>query len=104
MIEVCVGHSYQVDWWALAILVHEFLTGHSPFLNSGDDQATEDSYKRRVLKSEPNFHNIEKYPDMKDFLSQLLVKDEDMRLGKNGQVQMALTPIGLRAIFSSQSS
>lgn len=85
MIDICTGHSYEVDWWAVAVLVHELLTGHSPFVHSADEGMTEQMYKKRVLKSEPCFQHIKEHAALTDLLRRLLVKDEDERLGECAQ-------------------
>lgn len=79
-----MGHSYEVDWWALAILMHEVLTGHSPFLTSTKEVVTQEAHKLRILQNEPVFENLLELPEaiiISDFLRQLLVKDADQRLG-----------------------
>lgn len=65
--------------------MHEFLTGHSPFLTSANEVITEEAHKKRILDHEPSFNEVHEYPEsdlIKDFLSQLLNKDAENRLGK----------------------
>lgn len=73
-----------MDWWALAILMHEFLTGHSPFLTSINEVVAEAAHKLRILEMEPTFQNLQELSeaiDITDFLQQLLTKDSEQRLG-----------------------
>lgn len=79
-----MGHSYEVDWWALAILMHELLTGHSPFLTSMHEKVTEETHKLRILEDVPVFQGLQQLPEAKnitDFLQKLLAKDAEQRLG-----------------------
>jgi protein kinase A len=42
-----LGHTTAVDWWALGILIYEFLTGYPPFWH----QNPMDIYKQFVALS-----------------------------------------------------
>jgi len=45
------GHTTAVDWWALGILIYEFLTGYPPFWNSNPIEI----YKQSVSFLSPSF-------------------------------------------------
>jgi protein kinase A len=45
------GHTTAVDWWALGILIYEFLTGYPPFWNSNPIEI----YKQYVPFHTPYF-------------------------------------------------
>ncbi|KAE8454456.1 hypothetical protein EG329_000079 [Mollisiaceae sp. DMI_Dod_QoI] len=71
------GHTTAVDWWALGILIYEFLTGYPPFWNSNPIEI----YKQIVSKpvhfpTEPAIS-----PDAKDIIRQFCTVDRSKRLG-----------------------
>ncbi|CAI4210797.1 unnamed protein product [Parascedosporium putredinis] len=71
------GHTTAVDWWALGILLYEFLTGYPPFWH----QNPMEIYKQIVNKpivfpSEPALS-----PESKDLISQFCIVDRSKRLG-----------------------
>ncbi|KAF8859788.1 camp-dependent protein kinase A [Acephala macrosclerotiorum] len=71
------GHTTAVDWWALGILIYEFLTGYPPFWNSNPIEI----YKQIVSKpvhfpTEPAIS-----PEAKDIIRQFCTVDRSKRLG-----------------------
>jgi serine/threonine protein kinase len=77
--EIISGHEYgmAVDWWSLGALAHDLLTGSPPF--TGPNNA---KIQHKILHSKlqlPYFLG----PDAKDFLTRLLRKDPNKRLGAN---------------------
>ncbi|CAL3971081.1 unnamed protein product [Diplocarpon coronariae] len=71
------GHTTAVDWWALGILIYEFLTGYPPFWNSNPIEI----YKQIVSKSvhfpsEPVISS-----EAKDIIRQFCTVDRSKRLG-----------------------
>ena len=66
-----VGHSFAVDWWALGILTYEMIATVKPFY---DDEET---VSGKII-----------FPPMsaecEDFVTQLLEKDPQSRLGTSG--------------------
>lgn len=74
------GYRKEIDWWWLGVLTYELLFGKSPFKNQnifiqnlGIRTNEPDYSKREDLSSECT-----------DFISSLLTKSADKRLGKNG--------------------
>ncbi|KAG0650387.1 cAMP-dependent kinase catalytic subunit [Hyphodiscus hymeniophilus] len=71
------GHTTAVDWWALGILIYEFLTGYPPFWNSNPIEI----YKQIVSKpvtfpSEPQISS-----EAQDIIRQFCTVDRSHRLG-----------------------
>ncbi|TGO68354.1 hypothetical protein BOTNAR_0026g00410 [Botryotinia narcissicola] len=71
------GHTTAVDWWALGILIYEFLTGYPPFWHSNPIEI----YKQIVSKpvsfpAEPAIS-----PAAKDIIRQFCTLDRSHRLG-----------------------
>jgi len=71
------GHGTAVDWWALGILIYEFLTGYPPFWHSNPMEI----YKQIIHKpvhfpSEPVVP-----PEAQDLIRQLCTVDRSRRLG-----------------------
>ena len=82
--EMCMGNSYtyEVDYWAMGILLHELLTGSPPFTGPNNRIISD-----RIIKSKlklPYYLS----PDAKDLITKLLKKVPAARLGsKEGDVQ-----------------
>ena len=81
---MCLGHSYsyEVDYWAMGILLYELLTGSPPFQGNNNRIICD-----RIIKSKlklPYYLS----PDAKDILTKLLKKVPSARLGsKPGDIQ-----------------
>ncbi|KAF4324475.1 hypothetical protein BBO99_00000159 [Phytophthora kernoviae] len=75
--EVFSGKSYSraVDWWALGVMVYEMIDGRTPF-NAKTNRLIKERIVNVDLKFSPRFTE-----DAKDFVSKLLTKNEDNRLG-----------------------
>lgn len=71
------GHTTAVDWWALGILIYEFLTGYPPFWNQNPIEI----YKQIVSKPVhfPNEPAISE--PAKDIIRQFCTVDRSKRLG-----------------------
>ncbi|KAG1465192.1 hypothetical protein G6F56_004937 [Rhizopus delemar] len=78
------GHTSNVDWWTLGILVYEMLYGTTPFKGGNRNETF---YNVLSKKTEfPSAKHKKKQPQAvsnqcKAFVRQLLVKEENKRLG-----------------------
>lgn len=83
------GHGAEVDWWALGILTHELLYGVTPFRGQRRDETFENVL--RVPLNLPQKPAVS--PECRDFITQLLVKNPEKRLGsKHGAEDLKAHP------------
>mmetsp|Transcript_15994 Transcript_15994/g.36928 ORF Transcript_15994/g.36928 Transcript_15994/m.36928 type:complete len:215 (+) Transcript_15994:43-687(+) len=92
--EILLGqeHSFGVDWWALGIILFEFLYGLPPF--TGD---TPEKVFERILAAPIPWYlgdesEIELSAEAKDFISGLLTRDPKKRLGYRGCAEVKSHP------------
>ncbi|XP_044187105.1 microtubule-associated serine/threonine-protein kinase 1-like [Thunnus albacares] len=83
------GYGKPVDWWALGIILYEFLVGEPPF--NGD---TYSDLFNRVVDDDISWPEGEKAPptDAQDLISLLLRKNAIIRLGTGGAVEVKAHP------------
>jgi len=83
------GHGKEVDWWALGIILYEFLIGCPPF----NDETPEKIFNNVLTGRIP-------WPDVpqdmsyeaQDLISKLLERDYKKRLGRNGADEVKAHP------------
>ena len=74
------GHNKSADWWSYGILLYEMLYGIPPFYSKNTEKMFE-----LITKAELKFPNkIEVSDYAKDLIKNLLIKDQDLRLGSEG--------------------
>lgn len=71
------GHSTAVDWWALGILLYEFITGYPPFWHSNPLEI----YKQIVHKPIAFTEKHPVSPEAQDLIRGLCTVDRTKRLG-----------------------
>ena len=71
------GCNRPVDWWSLGILVYEMIMGIPPFYS----RSVQKMYKNTLVKQLKFKKNIKISPEGKDFISGLLNKKPQKRLG-----------------------
>jgi len=71
------GHGMPVDWWALGVLICEFISGHLPFDGIGRLQT-----HKAILAGRVDYKGFS--AQSKDITSQLLQPKKRKRLGRNG--------------------
>ena len=79
------GHSKEVDWWALGILIHEMLAGYPPFYDKDEYKIYQQVLNAKPATDEKFFpKHFEKYGS--DLVKKLLGKERTKRIGssKNG--------------------
>jgi serum/glucocorticoid-regulated kinase 2 len=86
------GHGFPVDWWAIGILTYEMIVGCPPFFTQSNNY--EKMYqmikKRAVHFPDPERYKIYMSDECKDFISKLLEKDPNNRLGTKGGISEVL--------------
>ena len=87
-----VPYSFAVDWWALGILAYEMIVGFTPFYTGAANKGKMVNLIRRrsVHFPDPQRHTIEMSDECKDFISRLLDKDANTRLGSQNDIQEIL--------------
>lgn len=73
----CTEYGYEVDWWGVGILAFELLTGNLPFEGNSAEKVKLKIQKRKV--NMPSYLSA----DAKDFITKLLRKEPQKRLGYN---------------------
>ncbi|KAK8917273.1 Protein kinase DC2 [Metarhizium anisopliae] len=71
------GHTTAVDWWALGILIYEFLTGYPPFWHQNPIEI----YKQIVEKPVTFPHDPPISDEAKDIICSFCTIDRSRRLG-----------------------
>lgn len=79
------GHSYEVDWWSLGIIIFELLIGHSPFMTEPQEDVSAKTLSSRIVNQDPCLQKLlHVTPDvrLREFIEALLIKDPAHRLGE----------------------
>jgi ribosomal protein S6 kinase alpha-5 len=77
-----VGYDMVADWWSVGVMTCELLTGQPPFTN-GKESVPHHKMCSRIINDEPRIPDLSS--DATDFISKLLVKDPQKRLGGGGE-------------------
>ncbi|GAM27975.1 hypothetical protein SAMD00019534_111510 [Acytostelium subglobosum LB1] len=81
------GHGTPVDWWALGIILYEFLTGAPPF----NDETPELIFEH-ILQNDRELEWQDVSDDAKDLICSLLNPNPSLRLGANGANEVKRHP------------
>ena len=86
------GHAFAVDWWSLGILTYEMIVGFPPFYTGTNNNSKmyELIKKKAVYFPDPQRHNIQMSEECKDFITKLLDKSANTRLGTVGGIEAVL--------------
>ena len=71
------GYCQSCDWWSFGCLIHEMLTGETPFLKYC---TSEESLFNAIISKEPNLKSPYLSTPARDLLSKLLHKNPKKRL------------------------
>lgn len=78
-----------VDWWALGVVMYEFLYGFPPFHDETPDKVFENIIARRINWYEDQ---IEVSPEARDLMEKLMCTDPQRRLGAQGAAEVKRHP------------
>ena len=76
------GHQksgYEVDWWALGILLYEMVYGKTPFRGANSSETF-----ANILHRDVELRGLSDDPALRDLIMKLLVKKPEARLGSGG--------------------
>lgn len=80
-----MGHGFASDWWAFGIVIYEMITGENPFYYDG---LAEMQLLERIAHNEPEKMSGHYSNEAADFVSKLLRKDPEKRLGSRGHFEI----------------
>jgi len=84
------GHSFLVDFWALGVILFEFLTGIPPFNDETPEQIFQNILNRDIPWPEEDEFVFS--PDGRDLIDRLLTFEPNDRLGSNGYAEIKSHP------------
>ncbi|KAI9338389.1 hypothetical protein DFJ73DRAFT_763168 [Zopfochytrium polystomum] len=85
-----MGQDRSVDWWAVGVILYEFLFGIPPFHAPTPSEVFEN-----ILAGNIDWHEDEDFdvaPEAKDLMTRLMCKSVDERLGTNGAEEVKRHP------------
>ena len=99
------GASYPVDWWSLGILTYEMIVGFPPFYTgqANNNKMYEMIKKKAVYFPDPQRHNIAMSEECKDFISKLLDKNANSRLGTKSGLNEILAHPWLKDYYDKEN-
>ena len=74
------GHGFMVDWWTLGVLTYELILGISPFYSKNVNEMY------RKIQESPLIFPQSLHKDVQMFISELLIRDPEKRLGSRYDV------------------
>ena len=80
---------YAVDWWALGVVLYEFLYGFPPFHADTPEKVFDNIVSRRIDWHEDE---IEVSPQAHDLMDKLMCSDPTRRLGAHGAAEVKAHP------------
>ncbi|EGF81628.1 hypothetical protein BATDEDRAFT_10540, partial [Batrachochytrium dendrobatidis JAM81] len=80
-----LGQGASVDWWALGVILYEFLYGIPPFNAKMPSQVFENILTRRIVWHEDD---IEMSDTVRDLMEKLMCSDIHARLGTEGAAEV----------------
>ena len=86
------GHSYEVDYWAIGVIVYTLLIGKPPF----ETEDVKETYKKITANNYIFPSNVFISDEAKDFIKEILVTDPNKRLTPDKMYQhpfMTITPL-----------
>ncbi|KAJ3038417.1 hypothetical protein HDV00_000605 [Rhizophlyctis rosea] len=84
-----LGQGTSVDWWAVGVILYEFLYGFPPFHADTPSQVFENILCRRIDWVEDE---VEVSPEARDLMERLMCPDIDSRLGSRGAAEVKAHP------------
>ncbi len=76
---------FAVDWWALGVILYEFLYGVPPFHAETPEKVFDNILSRRIDWEEDS---VEVSPEARDLMESLMCTDPKRRLGSGGQEEI----------------
>ncbi|GAX76983.1 hypothetical protein CEUSTIGMA_g4430.t1 [Chlamydomonas eustigma] len=84
------GHGPEVDWWALGVILFEFVVGIPPFNADSPEEIFENILDRRIAWPDPEDDDMSE--ECRDLIEKLLISDKDKRLGHRGAGEIKMHP------------